>query len=314
MSQALNLSSIAIVTELVAEMNQLFESDFADAKGEVGLKMVEKIEVELTLVADAVAVQLKAAGARAAVLRAEVQDEAVARVVMLLNSGSISLADITARMSGAVVAVPAEIIAAPAEAVVALPVVIEAVEAVEAVEVVAVTPVAEVAPPAVEVVATEVAAVVEVAAPATSVVGIVIPTQSLTAPYKNPVKFLDPVSGAGWSGRGPVPKWFADLLVNGKTKEDFRVVAQVATITEAAAAVQTETPAAEAVAAAPKAEAITPAATTVASDIGAHVSFDADFSFDDVQAPAKRDDDIGEFIAEFASMAIVPPVAQLMAA
>lgn len=37
------------------------------------------------------------------------------------------------------------------------------------------------------------------------------------------VKYRDPVSGAGWSGRGRRPGWVADLEAQGKTIEDCRV-------------------------------------------------------------------------------------------
>lgn len=37
------------------------------------------------------------------------------------------------------------------------------------------------------------------------------------------VKFRDPVSGQGWSGRGRRPGWVANLEAQGKTIEDCRV-------------------------------------------------------------------------------------------
>lgn len=37
------------------------------------------------------------------------------------------------------------------------------------------------------------------------------------------IKYRDPVSGAGWSGRGRRPGWVADLEAQGKTIEDCRV-------------------------------------------------------------------------------------------
>lgn len=310
MFQVVNSNSLSIVTELVNEMSQLFAADFADAKGEAGLKMVEDIASGLTLVADAVSVQIAAAGARATALRAEVQEEALARVVLLLNSGSITLADITSRLVGAAAVEPAVFALPVAQVVAEVVAAVAIVEAATAVEAVVVAQ----APAPVE------AQTVEVIAKA-PVAGVLVPTQALTAPYKNAVKFFDPASGAGWSGRGPMPKWFSDLLVNGKTKEDFRVVAQAPTtpaaVVEAPAAIQSES--AAAVEAAPVPEPVTPIiaadiAADIGTDIGADVSFDANFDFDEVTAPAKRDDDIGEFIIEFAAMNPLPLVAQLIAA
>lgn len=37
--------------------------------------------------------------------------------------------------------------------------------------------------------------------------------------------YRDPVTGAGWAGRGRLPKWLAPHLASGKSKEDFRVAA-----------------------------------------------------------------------------------------
>jgi len=37
-----------------------------------------------------------------------------------------------------------------------------------------------------------------------------------------PVKYRGP-EGQEWSGRGTVPKWLKDLLVDGKTREDFLI-------------------------------------------------------------------------------------------
>jgi len=42
------------------------------------------------------------------------------------------------------------------------------------------------------------------------------PTPTLAAKYRGP-------EGQVWSGRGPTPKWFSALLVEGKTREDFLV-------------------------------------------------------------------------------------------
>ena len=38
----------------------------------------------------------------------------------------------------------------------------------------------------------------------------------------SPAKYLGP-QGQEWTGRGTVPKWLKDLLVDGKTREDFLI-------------------------------------------------------------------------------------------
>lgn len=38
-----------------------------------------------------------------------------------------------------------------------------------------------------------------------------------------PIKYRDPKSGLGWTGRGPQPKWFKDLVDGGTTREDLEV-------------------------------------------------------------------------------------------
>lgn len=35
--------------------------------------------------------------------------------------------------------------------------------------------------------------------------------------------YRDPATGAGWAGRGRIPRWLAPHLANGKSKEDFRI-------------------------------------------------------------------------------------------
>lgn len=419
MFQVTSSNSLSIVTELCNElcndMSHMFAAEIAEAKGEAGLKMVEDIASGLTLVAAAVSLRLAAADAHATALRAEVRDEALARIVLLLNSGSVTLADITSRLAGPAVVEPTVTVLPVVESVVALP-------AVEAVP-----DIAEIASVVEFVESLVVAEVPALAQPvetpkAQPVVGMLVPTQRLTAPYKYAVKFFDPASGAGWSGRGPMPKWFSDLLVNGKTKEDFRVVAQAPTpfVTAPEALVEPQSEAeleiqveleAEAVAKAvsesgPQPEAVVSAESVSESEseseadpvvesapqaaaealvesesesepeaapvvesesqpeaavsaesesrpeavpavesapqavaeglaesefeseavpvtkaavpvvdagIGADVSFDADFDFDEVIAPAKRDDDIGEFIVDFAQMSTESVVSPLIA-
>lgn len=312
------LGNLEIITSLAKSLAAEVHADLADAQGESGLARAEGVEKALSeageAVAAAVQVALLGAGERAAALRKQVQDAAVARVLQMLSTGALSLADLGVQVAPAMKAAPATV-----------PV-----------------PVPTVAP------ASE---VVAAAAPAST--PVLVPTQPLTAPYKNPVKFFDPASGAGWSGRGPLPKWLAALLVDGKTLEDFRVGAQPAASSgaavtqpvasseasaQAAAAVANEaaeaTPVAETAqtaatggdaegdasfdagpAEAPEAQEAVGFAVAVAVaadagdapaaslDIGDAVSFDV-ANFDDVvmpKAPA-ADDGMGEFIEFFATM------------
>lgn len=37
--------------------------------------------------------------------------------------------------------------------------------------------------------------------------------------------YRDPETGAGWAGRGRLPRWLLPHLASGKSKEDFRVAA-----------------------------------------------------------------------------------------
>jgi DNA-binding protein H-NS len=37
------------------------------------------------------------------------------------------------------------------------------------------------------------------------------------------LKYRHPKTGAGWSGRGLVPRWLAAEIANGGTREDFRI-------------------------------------------------------------------------------------------
>lgn len=45
--------------------------------------------------------------------------------------------------------------------------------------------------------------------------------KAVRGPYRQ--LFRDPATGAGWAGRGRIPRWMAPHLANGKTKDDFRV-------------------------------------------------------------------------------------------
>jgi hypothetical protein len=111
----------------------------------------------------------------------------------------------------------------------------------------------------------------------------------LQAAYLHPVKFRDPTTGAGWSGRGPMPKWLKALLVDGKTVEAFRVGGEA----PAAAVVAEEV-----------ASAAAPASDSM--DIGEEVvSFDASGLDVDLNAPDDGDDsDIGEIVDGIAAMGL----------
>lgn len=132
---------------------------------------------------------------------------------------------------------------------------------------------------------------------------VIVPTQKLTAPYKNPVKFFDPATGMGWSGRGPMPAWLKDLLKTGKSLEDFRVVAAAGaeSTVQSEPAVASSTPAvavvSEPVAAADTAAPVaTDAAAEPAQDAESNDEAKASESLDDVSFDASFDigNDIGE--------------------
>ena len=41
-------------------------------------------------------------------------------------------------------------------------------------------------------------------------------------------KFRDAATGATWTGRGKTPRWLVDAEANGRSREEFRIVAEVA--------------------------------------------------------------------------------------
>jgi DNA-binding protein H-NS len=41
-------------------------------------------------------------------------------------------------------------------------------------------------------------------------------------------KFRDGATGATWTGRGKTPRWLVDAEANGRSREEFRIVAEVA--------------------------------------------------------------------------------------
>ncbi|MFK4705569.1 hypothetical protein ABIC83_002408 [Roseateles asaccharophilus] len=170
------------------------------------LCVAECIEQELATAEQGILVQLRAArdaaAARASAIRAELNAAAVDRVLGLLKAGDLTLEALAAQIGAGV---PAALVVAPApvtQGVAPAPAAVEAVPAAAA----AATP----------------------AAPS-SVAASNLPPEiranlALQAGYLNDVKYRDEVSGLGWSGRGPTPKWLKKLCVDGKTKDDFLVV------------------------------------------------------------------------------------------
>lgn len=49
-----------------------------------------------------------------------------------------------------------------------------------------------------------------------------VPTRRATAGVKLPPKFADE-NGNSWTGRGSTPRWLAEAIASGKTKEDFAI-------------------------------------------------------------------------------------------
>lgn len=151
-------------------------------------------ERELTEAATAMEASLQAARAaavgRASRLRAEIREGALKEVAAMLRDGSVTLADIASRAGVA----------------------IEGNMTFERVAVIEPALIAAVPAP-----------VVVVAASGPTASAEVRENLRLQAGYMHPVKFRDPATGAGWSGRGPTPKWLKALCVDGKTIEDFRV-------------------------------------------------------------------------------------------
>ncbi|GEM_PF-5183986 len=151
-------------------------------------------ERELTEAATAMEASLQAARAaaagRASRLRAEIREGALKEVAAMLRDGSVTLADVACRAGVA----------------------IEGNMTFERVAVIEPAPAAAAPAP-----------VVVMAASGPQPSAEVRENLRLQAGYMHPVKFRDPATGAGWSGRGPTPKWLKALCVDGKTIEDFRV-------------------------------------------------------------------------------------------
>lgn len=269
-----------------------------DAAGTTSQQLgaAQAIESELAEVATAIELAFGTAkltvATRAAELRAEMDGEALARVVALLDAGSISLGDLAARMAN----VPqASVVALHAVAAPAVP-----------------APVM-------------VAPVVAPAAPAPVVVKLdsALPAEirenlRLQNGYLNAVKYRDPTTGAGWSGRGPMPKWLKALLVDGKTLADFSTAAaasaapvaapapvEAAVSPEAEPAVEVVPAAVVAVDDAQPAALVVDASIDIGDDLG---SFDATGMVGDLNtAPGALDDDIGEIVQGIASMPLAAP-------
>lgn len=282
------------------------------------LALAVSAEHELTEATQAIEASLAAARAaatnRAVRIRAELREAAMTEVVAMLRDGSVTLADIAARAGVAIEGnMTFERVAVLSTAPVVAPV--------------ALAPVAAAPAPA------------PVQVPLVAANGAPLPADvrenlRLQAGYMHPVKFRDPTTGAGWSGRGPTPKWLKALCVGGKTVEDFRVngagsaaapAAQVAAETPAAEVVAAEVAAAPVVQVEPEAPVVEAAALAVApadvtpavdvspapaaadADIGEEVgSFDASGLDGDLNAMGggEGDDDIGEFVAGIAAMGL----------
>ena len=63
---------------------------------------------------------------------------------------------------------------------------------------------------------------VKARAPKAPLVKAAIPTKGKKPAVPSPAKYRGP-EGQQWSGRGTAPKWLNDLLVDGKTREDFLI-------------------------------------------------------------------------------------------
>ena len=53
-------------------------------------------------------------------------------------------------------------------------------------------------------------------------------TKPAAAKGKVEAKFRDAATGATWTGRGKTPRWLVDAEANGRSREEFRIVAEVA--------------------------------------------------------------------------------------
>lgn len=291
-----------VLAAAAANVSKALEAAGGSLQDKLALAMAA--EHELSEAAQAIEASLSAARAaaasRAASIRAEIREGALTEVAAMLRDGSVTLADLAARAGVA----------------------IEGNMTFERVALIAPASVAATPAPA--------------QIPATAANGAPLSAEvrenlRLQAGYMHPVKFRDPTTGAGWSGRGPTPKWLKALCVDGKTVEDFRVggtepapnpdsnsaaepVASAAAVTPAAEVATVEVgaaPVAQAEPTAPAVDAVAAAAPVAAdADIGDEVtSFDASGLDSDLNVPAggEGDDDIGEFVTGIAAMGLDAP-------
>jgi hypothetical protein len=256
----------------IAQLMDAAGSESAFAQGDDGvatsLSTVAMLRANASYFASAFNSAADVIESRSAVLSAGLQESAIARVIALLNNGAMSLDDLAAKVN------PAMLVRQPTPPVKS-PTFVDAGDGKE-----------QVVSPALDAASNKPAADPKDAAPAPApakveaapcapsapteapAIDAIVPTQKLTAPYKNKVQFFDPVSGNGWSGYGPMPVWLKELCVNGKTKADFRVAKA-----DAAPAVRANKADVGVVAEAPAADTTATTATTAPAadcfDIGA---------------------------------------------
>lgn len=283
--------SIKTVLAQIEDLSQSLCCTQSGMDGESGVRGANEIEFALLSMTGAFQAWKR-------VFEASIQQAAIDRVTSLLSSGVISAADLGLLVSGAVVVTEAEPVAEPT--------IVAAAEPETVVE-----PLATLTPDATPETPTTPAAIV--------------PAQALTAPYKSPVKYFDPATSFGWSGRGPVPKWFSDLLLaTGKGKDAFLVTSQpvvtpatdtpateASPVTQDAVIEVTQTNETESVEIAPVcasfdaelpsvADIAPPAGTFDIDDLlGDFISADDEF---DIGAPAIDHDELSDFLVDFESV------------
>lgn len=146
------------------------------------------------------------------------------------------------------------------------------------------------------------------------------PSQKLIAPYKTPLKYYDPATGCGWSGRGPVPTWFKALLDSGRSRESLLLTSKPETEVVKALAPAPVTdvePVANQNTSPVQAPVVEAQSAAVATDaigdaLETEGQFDASvFDFDPVVATkvVKVDPEMAEFLNDFATR----PYAQILA-
>lgn len=289
-----------LLASLVANIGNMIDGTAGGV--EAKLAAAERIELDMAVAEQNIAGLIHAArqvaGTRAQSLRAELNQSALARVVAMLQDGTLNIEQLAAQ-SG--VAAPAAAIETPAAPV--APIVAQA--PVDA-------PVAAAALPTAPIATAETAETAETAATAAKLPSAIRTNLALQAGYLNAMKYRDPATGAGWTGRGPTPKWLKELCVDGVTKDDFLVKSEVVAIESAAAApAPTEQQSQAASEESPSTVVVEPAVEASApadTDIGEEVvgSFDASGFDSDLDAPALSgvddDDDIGEIVQGIAAM------------